>query len=150
MNDWHSASDDAALVEFGPVHGLRVSGVGEPGGPEHTGGIQACGSLYGCGTVNVHLVRGWRGRRIEATRMLLAAVLSLLSVVSAGWGGWALLARSGGLFLRLGLAAALSSRRLLPPAELWGTAAPDVWAIRSPGSVRQGSGGSRCFPGSPS
>lgn len=47
---------------------------------------------------------------MEATRMLLAAVL--LSLVSVGWGGWALLARSGGLFLRLGLAPALSSRRL--------------------------------------
>jgi hypothetical protein len=112
MNDWHSASDDAALVEFGPVRGLRVSGVGEPGGPEHTGGIQACGSLYGCGTVNVHLVRGWRGQRMEATRMLLAAVL--LSLVSVGWGGWALLARSGGLFPAPGAGSGLV---LAPPVR---------------------------------
>jgi hypothetical protein len=41
MNDWYSASDSPELVEFGPVRGLGVTGVGAPGGPEHLAAIQA-------------------------------------------------------------------------------------------------------------
>jgi hypothetical protein len=87
--------------------------------------------------------------------MLLAAVL--LSLVSVGWGGWALLARSGGLFLRLGLAPALSSRRLCG-----GCLALPRWGRRGDGGLRPRMSGSygapgrcggdlgvsRCFPGS--
>jgi hypothetical protein len=41
MNDWYAASDSPELVEFGPVRGLGVTGVGEPGGVEHMTAIQA-------------------------------------------------------------------------------------------------------------
>jgi hypothetical protein len=41
MNDWYSAADGPELVEFGPVRGLGVTGVGAPGGPEHLAAIQA-------------------------------------------------------------------------------------------------------------
>jgi hypothetical protein len=32
MNDWSAASDSPEVVEFGPVRGLGVTGVGQPGG----------------------------------------------------------------------------------------------------------------------
>lgn len=41
--NWYSAADEPELVEFGPVRGLSVSGMGEPGGPAHTTSI---GALY--------------------------------------------------------------------------------------------------------
>lgn len=41
MNDWYAASDTPELVEFGTVRGLGVTGLGEPGGTEHTTAIQA-------------------------------------------------------------------------------------------------------------
>jgi hypothetical protein len=41
MNQWYSAADSPELVEFGPVRGLGVTGVGAPGGPEHLAAIQA-------------------------------------------------------------------------------------------------------------
>ncbi len=41
MNDWYAASDSPELVDFGPVRGLGVTGVGEPGGAEHMTAIQA-------------------------------------------------------------------------------------------------------------
>jgi hypothetical protein len=41
MNEWYAASDSPELVEFGPVRGLGVTGVGEPGGVEHMTAIQA-------------------------------------------------------------------------------------------------------------
>jgi hypothetical protein len=149
MNDWHSASDDAALVEFGPVRGLRVSGVGEPGGPEHgrhpglwvavrvrhgqcspgarLEGAAYRGDSYVAGGCAVPAVRGVRGMgRLGAA----GPVGRLVPASGAGCG--------------LVLASLVTSGR-----ALGGTAAPDVWAIRSPGSVRQGSGGSWCFPGSP-
>jgi hypothetical protein len=44
MNDWYAASDSPEVVEFGPVRGLGVTGVREPGGDEHLAAIQA---LYG-------------------------------------------------------------------------------------------------------
>jgi hypothetical protein len=47
MNDWYVASDRPELVEFGPVRGLGVTGVGEPGGDEHLAAIQALYSVAG-------------------------------------------------------------------------------------------------------
>jgi hypothetical protein len=41
MNDWYAASDSPELAEFGPVRGLGVTGVGEPGGAEHLTAIHA-------------------------------------------------------------------------------------------------------------
>ena len=41
MNDWYAASDSPELVEFGPVRGLGVTGLGEPGGTEHMTAIRA-------------------------------------------------------------------------------------------------------------
>ena len=41
MNDWYTASDSPGLAEFGPVRGLGVTGMGEPGGTEHMTAIQA-------------------------------------------------------------------------------------------------------------
>lgn len=43
MKDWYTAADAPELVEFGPVRGLGVTGMGEPGGAEHSAAIQ---SLY--------------------------------------------------------------------------------------------------------
>ncbi|GAB3965236.1 GyrI-like domain-containing protein [Actinoallomurus acanthiterrae] len=39
----YKAAEEPELVEFGPVRGLSVSGVGEPGGPEH---LTSIGALY--------------------------------------------------------------------------------------------------------
>jgi hypothetical protein len=45
MNEWYAAADGPELVEFGPVRGLGVTGVGEPGGPEHLAAIQALSAV---------------------------------------------------------------------------------------------------------
>jgi hypothetical protein len=39
VNDWYSASDSPELVEFGPVRGVGVTGLGEPAGTEHMAAI---------------------------------------------------------------------------------------------------------------
>jgi hypothetical protein len=41
MNDWYAASDSPEVVDFGPVRGLGVTGLGEPGGAEHMAAIKA-------------------------------------------------------------------------------------------------------------
>jgi hypothetical protein len=41
MDGWYSSSESPELVEFGPVRGLGVTGVGEPGGAEHSAATQA-------------------------------------------------------------------------------------------------------------
>jgi hypothetical protein len=38
--DWYSASDEPEELTFGPVHGLSITGQGEPGGTAHTEAIQ--------------------------------------------------------------------------------------------------------------
>ncbi|GAA4632225.1 GyrI-like domain-containing protein [Actinoallomurus vinaceus] len=52
----YEAAEEPELVEFGPVRGLSVSGVGEPGGPEHMTSIEAlyavAGSLCGLAARN--------------------------------------------------------------------------------------------------
>jgi hypothetical protein len=45
VNQWYAASDSPELVEFGPVRGLGVTGVGAPGGPEHLTAIQALSAV---------------------------------------------------------------------------------------------------------
>jgi hypothetical protein len=37
---WYTAAEEPELVEFGTVHGLGISGRGEPGGPVHLHSIQ--------------------------------------------------------------------------------------------------------------
>jgi len=38
--DWYTASEEAELAEFGIVHGLGITGKGEPGGPVHLESIE--------------------------------------------------------------------------------------------------------------
>lgn len=48
MSDRYSASDEPEIVEFGPAHGLGVTGHGEPGGKAHTESCQALFAVAGC------------------------------------------------------------------------------------------------------
>ncbi|WP_214414310.1 GyrI-like domain-containing protein [Sphaerisporangium fuscum] len=55
MRQWYTAADKPELVTFGPVQGLTVTGVGEPGGTEYTAAVQALYTVAGALPSSPHL-----------------------------------------------------------------------------------------------